>query len=99
MITQYFLTLFSLLFAGMIVGISFIEAWAKFRTPGLTKGTALAAGKTVFGMFQRFQWLTLLILIIFSLLTLPHVKYLFFCAFILIFLAIQTFYLFPSVKI
>ncbi len=45
-----------LLWAGMILGISGLEAWVKFKTPSLEKIVALDVGRTVFRAFHRVQW-------------------------------------------
>ncbi len=42
-----------LLWAGIVVGISFIEAPVKFHAPTLTRAAALDVGRTV---FQASQW-------------------------------------------
>jgi hypothetical protein len=53
-----------LLWTGMILGISFLESWVKFRAPSLTKPVALDVGRTVFGAFHKVQmvWLVLVLL-------------------------------------
>ena len=45
----------TLLWAGMVLGISFLESWVKFRTPSLTKPVGLDVGRTVFSMFYKIQ--------------------------------------------
>lgn len=45
----------TLLWAGMILGISFLESWVKFRTPSMTKPVGLDVGRTVFSMFYKIQ--------------------------------------------
>lgn len=42
-----------LLWAGVVIGISFIEAPVKFRTPTLTRSVAFDVGRTV---FRASQW-------------------------------------------
>lgn len=56
----------ALLWCGMILGISFLESWVKFKTPTLTKSVALDVGRTVFSAFNKAQFLILAILIILS---------------------------------
>lgn len=59
------MTLDILLWAGMILGISFLESWVKFRAPTLTKAIGLDVGRTVFRFFHKAQcglWLILLVL-------------------------------------
>lgn len=57
---MFFIT--SFIWSGMILGISFFEAWVKFKTPGLTKEVGLEVGRTVFKFFHFLQWLLLGIL-------------------------------------
>jgi hypothetical protein len=44
-----------LLWAGMILGISFLEAPAKFTTPSLTLAVGLDVGRHVFGAFNKVE--------------------------------------------
>lgn len=39
----------------MILGISFLESWVKFRAPSLQKSVGLDVGRTVFNIFQKVQ--------------------------------------------
>ena len=57
-----------LLWAGMILGISFLESWVKFRAPLLTKPIGLDVGRTVFSAFHKVQcvWLLLAISLMLS---------------------------------
>ena len=41
---------------GMIVSISFMEAWMRFRAPGITLSSGLAIGKLVFSALNRMEW-------------------------------------------
>lgn len=51
----HFIAIISLLWAGMILGISFLESWVKFRAPSLTRQVGLDVGRTVFAMFSKIQ--------------------------------------------
>jgi len=66
MITQI-LIIVTLLWMGMIVGISFLESWVKFQTPGLSKPLALAVGRTVFRAFHKAQYGLMVMLFIMGL--------------------------------
>ena len=63
MMRIHWLSIAALLWAGMILGISFLESWVKFKTPTLGKLVGLEVGRTVFRSFQQVQ-LVFLILII-----------------------------------
>jgi hypothetical protein len=45
----------SLLWAGMVMGISFLEAPVKFRAPSLTRPVALDVGRHVFGALGKVE--------------------------------------------
>ncbi|MFZ2314910.1 MAG: hypothetical protein WAW86_04525 [Gammaproteobacteria bacterium] len=49
----------TLLWAGMILGISFLESWVKFRAPSLSKAVGLDVGRTVFNFFHKAQCILL----------------------------------------
>ncbi|PJJ74706.1 hypothetical protein BXY57_0268 [Thermoflavifilum aggregans] len=50
------------LWIGMVVAISFMEAWLKFRAPGVTKAVGLSIGKRVFTALNRTEWVCAVIL-------------------------------------
>jgi hypothetical protein len=41
---------------GFICAISFMEAWLKFRAPGVTVPIGLGIGKLVFGALNKVEW-------------------------------------------
>ena len=49
---------------GFIGAISFMEAWIKFRAPGITLPLGLGIGKLVFFALNKMEWLFSLIIII-----------------------------------
>lgn len=62
MLTQLMVVIL-LLWAGMILGISFLESWVKFRAPSLTRSIGLDVGRTVFQYFHQAQaCITLLVI-------------------------------------
>lgn len=42
---------------GMICAISFLEAWLKFRSPGITLSLGLGIGKLVFNALLKIEWI------------------------------------------
>lgn len=81
---------------GLILGISFLEAWLKFQAPGVTLPIGLGIGKLVFGALNITEWiLTGLILIILA--TARELK---FFSFYLTFaiLLVQTIFLLPELN-
>jgi hypothetical protein len=63
MLTQLIIVI-AFLWAGMILGISFLESWVKFRTQTLTRPVGLDVGRTVFRAFHKTQYILILMLII-----------------------------------
>lgn len=85
------------LWIGFICAISFMEAWLKFRAPGVNIQIGLGIGRIVFGALNKMEWFfALLILIIFILTKQPvlSINNLFYYV-VFIVLVIQTFWLLP----
>lgn len=83
---------------GFICAISFLEAWLKFRAPGVTLPIGLGIGRLVFGALNKIEWVFALAIIV-SIYTKPVItifkqKALFFL--VLFFLIAQTFWLLPT---
>lgn len=45
----------ALVWAGMLLGISFLEAWVKFQAPSLSLEEGLDVGRHVFGAFNKVE--------------------------------------------
>ncbi len=54
----------SLLWIGFVLAISFMEAWLKFRAPGVTLETGLSIGRLVFKALNRVELFFALIILI-----------------------------------
>lgn len=86
------------LWIGFVCAISFMEAWLKFRAPGITISLGLGIGKLVFDALNKMEWIFVIgILSNFlflkeELLSLKNVP--FFIAVVL--LIAQTFWLLPT---
>lgn len=46
----------ALLWAGFVCAISFMEAWLKFRAPGITLPLGLGIGRIVFAALNKVEW-------------------------------------------
>lgn len=46
----------SFIWSGMIIAISFLEAWLKFRAPGITLSLGLGIGRLVFSVLNAVEW-------------------------------------------
>ncbi len=98
MLTNMTLMIVALLWSGMILGISFLESWVKFRAPRLNKIVGLDVGRTVFGIFHKVQMGILLIMIVLSIFTvLSWYEWLTLC-FLIVILLSQTFLLMPRLN-
>ncbi|MEM9548964.1 MAG: hypothetical protein AAGA77_23460 [Bacteroidota bacterium] len=53
------------IWAGMLLGISFLEAPLKFQAPGITLALGLGIGKLVFGAFTKIEMAFALLIIAF----------------------------------
>lgn len=86
------------IWVGFIGAISFMEAWLKFRAPGITLPLGLGIGRLVFNALNKVEW-TLAIIVFLNLIfvkseiiTLKNLAY-----FIpVIIIALQSFWLLPK---
>lgn len=51
------------LWIGFVCAISFLEAWLKFRAPGVTLPIGLGIGRLVFNALNKMEWVFSLIII------------------------------------
>ena len=77
-----------------------MEAWLKFRAPGVTLPVGLSIGKLVFTALNRMEWVFVLILMI---AIAPHIrrfpaKFYFFTGAAVLLLMLQTFWLLPELS-
>jgi hypothetical protein len=47
---------------GFVSGISFLEAWLKFRAPGVTLSVGLGIGRLVFNALNKIEWLFVIVI-------------------------------------
>jgi len=86
------------IWVGFICAISFMEAWLKFRAPGINLPLGLGIGRMVFAALNKVEWV-LAIAVFFNYLLNKERDFqwfyvLFFIA--LVILIIQTFYFLPA---
>ena len=48
---------------GFILSISFMEAWLKFKAPGVTLTIGLSIGKLIFNTLNKIEWSFLIIIL------------------------------------
>lgn len=86
------------LWIGFVCAISFMEAWLKFRAPGVDLRIGLGIGRLVFNALNKVEWVFAIVIILnlvlerTEFLSLPHLF--FYLPVILIF--VQTFWLLPA---
>lgn len=62
--TKYKTAIISLfLWVGFVCAISFMEAWIKFRAPGVTLPIGLGIGRLVFGALNIMEWIFAIVII------------------------------------
>lgn len=83
---------------GFVCAISFMEAWLKFRAPGVTLPIGLGIGRLVFSALNKVEWVFAIVVCISAVmngkpvLTTPNIS----IAFIVIILLVQTIWLLPA---
>lgn len=66
---EHYLVLLTFLWIGFVSAISFMEAWLKFRAPGVTLPVGLSIGRLIFNALNKMEWffgLASLVLVILS---------------------------------
>lgn len=53
----------TVLWLGFVCAISFMEAWLKFRAPGVTLPIGLSIGRKVFGALNTMEWIFALLIL------------------------------------
>lgn len=96
---KYSLALSSVyLWIGFVCAISFMEAWLKFRAPGVTMAIGLGIGRLVFSTLNKVEWIFAIAIIVNLLLSKEAVfspgNFLFLLP--LLVLGIQTLFLLPA---
>lgn len=83
---------------GFVCAISFMEAWLKFRAPGVTLPIGLGIGRLVFGVLNKVEWVFAIVVFISAVISarpvsaMPNVSMLF----VILILLIQTIWLLPA---
>lgn len=89
------------IWTGAVLAISFLEAWLKFRAPGVTLPIGLSIGRIVFGALNKIEWVLCLTIIAIAILQGAKVFTFSFSiiAFITMILLLQTFLLLPQLDV
>ncbi|RMA58716.1 hypothetical protein [Ulvibacter antarcticus] len=89
------------LWIGFLGAISFMEAWLKFRAPGITVELGLGIGRLVFNALNKIEWV-LIVLVIGNIILNGNVQYrlrLTPLIIVLVLLLAQTFWLLPALDL
>lgn len=86
-----------ILWLGFVLAISFMEAWLKFRAPGVTLPIGLSIGRLVFSVLNKVEWLFAILLVAHLLLYRNdyHLNQMIITSILLLILLLQTFWLLP----
>ncbi len=88
-----------LIWAGLILGVSFIATPVKFQAPNLTMPVALEVGKATFHLFNPIEWVIIIAIIILTGIA-PNLSQKWDLIFLLLpLLLAQTFWLLPALDI
>lgn len=94
-----FLLISVFMWIGFVCAISFMEAWIKFKAPGVTLQIGLGIGKLVFAALNKVEWVLGIIALFATFSNCYNLKSKFsktvFLQVAIIILSIQTFYLLP----
>ena len=63
-ITQPVAIAVTFIWIGLVLAISFLEAWLKFRAPGVTAAIGLSIGRLVFSALNKIEWALAVVLVI-----------------------------------
>lgn len=87
----------SVLWIGFILAISFMEAWLKFKAPGITLPLGLGIGRLVFFVLNKIEWVFAIVLIIHLIINRNNfeITFILVSSFLLVILLLQTFWLLP----
>lgn len=84
------------LWLGFVGAISFMEAWLKFRAPGVDLSTGLGIGRLVFKALNRVEWTCALLILAMFAICGRYTDGITYFALVLAILAVQTFLWLPQ---
>lgn len=81
---------------GFVCAISFLEAWLKFRAPGVTLPIGLGIGRLVFAALNKVEWVFAITILFSNIRTVRKISISPFYIITLLFLIVQTVWLLPA---
>jgi len=98
-VTKSLLSAIYFIWAGLILGVSFIATPVKFQAPNLTMPVALEVGKATFHLFNAIEWGVMIAIIVLTAIS-KNIPTKWFMALTLVaLLALQSFWLLPALDI
>lgn len=88
-----------LIWAGLILGVSFIATPVKFQAPHLTMPVALEVGKATFHLFNFIEWCVIIVVIILTAISSKTTKIWPMAIMLLSIVMLQTFWLLPVLDV
>lgn len=95
MLRANLLCMLLIIWAGLILGVSFIATPAKFMVPSLSLPLALEIGKKTFHIFNKIEWIVFLLVVICGATTNISLGKWFFIGSLLILLLLESLWLLP----
>ena len=87
------------LWAGLVLGVAFIATPVKFMAPNLTMSVALEVGKATFHVFNKVEWIMLVLTVLVAYLHSPIPLRWCLVGFLAVIMAAETFWLLPALDI
>lgn len=87
------------LWAGLLLGVSFIATPVKFMAPNLTMPIALEVGKATFHVFNKIEWGVLILVVLAAYLHSPHMLKWWLIGMLAMLMALESFWLLPALDI
>jgi len=81
---------------GFIGAISFLEAWLKFRAPGVTLPIGLGIGRLVFAALNKVEWVFAVVILISNIRTVRRIQISPLYLLVVSILILQTIWLLPA---
>lgn len=92
-----YLLVLTFIWTGFVCAISFMEAWLKFRAPGVTLPVGLSIGRLVFSALNKVEWFfALAILLLLYLETVFTENFAYYLFLVVLILLVQTIWLLPA---
>ena len=97
--TQTALIALSLIWAGLVLGVSFIATPVKFKAPSLARPVAFDIGRVTFALFEKIEWLLAILFILLLLATGPAAVPVAYALIILVIVVMQVLWLTPKLMV